>query len=105
MDAFENEMLKEHLWLQARGQLKEAWSAYISKHFTQSSAGPSANPSKARLLLDRPLGLVEEVLLENINGFTHKPVSFAVLMLVSEQSMQNWVVFNSILLNIAYHIT
>ena len=44
--AFEKEMLKEHLWPQARGQLKEAWSAYISKHFTQSSAGPSANPSK-----------------------------------------------------------
>ena len=45
--AFENDMLKEHLWPQARGQLKEAWSAYISKHFTQSSgtsAGPSANP-------------------------------------------------------------
>ena len=48
--AFENEMLKEDLWSQltdsqARSQLKEAWSAYISKHFTQSSAGPSANPS------------------------------------------------------------
>ena len=27
--AFENEMLKEHLWPQARGQLKEAWSSYI----------------------------------------------------------------------------
>ena len=27
--AFENEMLKEHLWPQACGQLKEAWSAYI----------------------------------------------------------------------------
>ena len=44
--AFENEMLKEHLWPQARGQLKEAWSAYILKHFTQSSADPSVNPSK-----------------------------------------------------------
>ena len=44
--AFENEILKEHLWPQARSQLKEAWIAYNSKHFTQSSAGPSANPSK-----------------------------------------------------------
>ena len=44
--AFEHEMLKEHLWPQARGQLKEAWIAYISKHFTQSSAGPSANLSQ-----------------------------------------------------------
>ena len=44
--ALENRMLKEHLYPQARGQLKEVWIAYISKHFTQSSAGPSANPSK-----------------------------------------------------------
>ena len=54
--AFENEMLKEHLWPQARGQLKEAWSAYISKHFTQSSAGPSANPSKAATPPGSPYG-------------------------------------------------
>ena len=39
-------MLKEHLWPQARSQLKEAWGAYSTKHFAQSSAGPSANPSK-----------------------------------------------------------
>ena len=46
--AFENKMLKEHLWPQARSQLKEAWIAYISKqfYFTQSSAGPSANSLK-----------------------------------------------------------
>ena len=46
--AFENKMLKEHSWPQAREKLKEAWSAssYISKHFTQSSSCPSANPSK-----------------------------------------------------------
>ena len=54
--AFENEMLKEHLWPQARGQLKEAWSAYISKHFTQSSAGPSANPSKVATPPGSPCG-------------------------------------------------
>ena len=42
---FKDEMLKEHLWPQARCQLKEAWSAHISKHFTRSSTGPSANPS------------------------------------------------------------
>ena len=60
--AFENEMLKEHLWPQACGQLKEAWIAYNSKHFTQSSAGPSANPSKVAT----PPGSVEAVLIENI---------------------------------------
>ena len=54
--AFQNEMLKEHLWPQARGQLKEAWSAYISKHFTQSSAGPSANPSKVATPQRSPCG-------------------------------------------------
>ena len=54
--AFKNEMLKEHLWPQARGQLKEAWSAYISKHFTQSSAGPSANPSKVGTPPGSPCG-------------------------------------------------
>ena len=69
--AFENEMLKEHLWPQARSQLKEAWIAYISKHFTQSSAEvllvhlPTL--STLRLLRDRPVGLVEAVLFENIN--------------------------------------
>ena len=52
----ENKMLKEHLWPQARGQLKEAWSAYISKHFTQSSAGPSANPSKVATPQGSPCG-------------------------------------------------
>ena len=54
--AFENKMLKKHLWPQARGQLNEAWSAYISKHFTQSSAGPSANPSKVATPLGSPCG-------------------------------------------------
>ena len=44
--AFKNKMLKEHMWPQTRSQLTEAWIAYISKHFTQPSAGPSANPSK-----------------------------------------------------------
>ena len=44
--AFENEMLKEHLWPQALSQLKEAWSPHITKHFAQSSPGPSDNPSK-----------------------------------------------------------
>ena len=57
---FENEMLKEHLWPQARSHLKEAWIAYISKHFTQSSAGPSAkfsaNPSKVASQLATPPG-------------------------------------------------
>ena len=54
--AFENEMLKEHLWPQARSQLKEAWIAYISKHFTHSFAGPSANPSKIASPLGSPCG-------------------------------------------------
>ena len=54
--AFENEMLKEHLWPQARSHLKEAWIAYISKHFTQSSAGPSANPSKVATPPGSPCG-------------------------------------------------
>ena len=54
--AFENEMLKEHLWPQARSQLKEAWIAYISKHFTQASAGPSANPSKVATPPGSPYG-------------------------------------------------
>ena len=61
---FEKKILKEHLSPQACGQLKEAWSAYIWKHFTQSSPGPSANPSN--VLLDRPMGLVGVVLIENI---------------------------------------
>ena len=51
--AFKNEMLKEHLWPQARSQLNEAWSAY-----------PSANPSK--VAKDRPEGLVMEVPTKNI---------------------------------------
>ena len=54
--AFESEMLKEHLWPQARSHLKEAWIAYISKHFTQSSAGPSANPSKVATPQGSPCG-------------------------------------------------
>ena len=57
--ALENEMLKEHLWPQARSQLKEAWNpwiAYISNHFTQSSAGPSANPSKVSTPPGPPCG-------------------------------------------------
>ena len=58
--AFQNKILKEHLWPQARGQLKEAWtwpwSAYISEHCTQSSAGPSANPSKAATPPGLPYG-------------------------------------------------
>ena len=36
--------------------LHEAWSAYISKHFTQSSAGPSANPSKVATPQGSPCG-------------------------------------------------
>ena len=69
--AFENEMLKEHLWPQARSQLKEAWIAYISKHYTQSSASPSANPSKVATPPGSPCGAggaqtVEAVLFENI---------------------------------------
>ena len=48
--AFESEVLKEHFWPQKRSQLKEAWSAYILKHFAQSSAGPSVNPSKVATL-------------------------------------------------------
>ena len=54
--AFENEMLKEHLWPQARSQLNEAWIDYISKHFARSSAGPSANPSKVATPLGSPSG-------------------------------------------------
>ena len=54
--AFENEMLKEHLCPKAHSQLKEAWIAYISKHFTQSSAGPSANPSKVVIPPGSPCG-------------------------------------------------
>ena len=54
--AFENEMLKEHLWPQAHSQLKEAWIAFISKHFTQSSAGPSGNPSKVATPPGSPCG-------------------------------------------------
>ena len=37
-------------------QLKDAWIAYISKHFTQSSAGPSANPSKVATSQGSPCG-------------------------------------------------
>ena len=54
--AFKNEMLKEQLWPQAHSQLKEAYSAYISKHFTQSSAGPSANPFKVANPPGSPIG-------------------------------------------------
>jgi len=47
LTAFENEMLNEHMWPQARTQLKEAWSAYIMKHYPQTSAvGQSYNKSK-----------------------------------------------------------
>ena len=63
--ACKNNMLKEHLWPQARSHLKEAWIAYISKHFTHASAGLQTLP-RLRLLRGRPLGLVEAVLLENI---------------------------------------
>ena len=51
--AFENKMLKEHLLSQARSQLKEAW---IAKYFTQSSAGPSANPFKVATPPGSPCG-------------------------------------------------
>ena len=61
---FKNETLKEHLWPQARCQLKKAWTAYISEHFAQSSSVTVRLP----------------------NGFTHKPASFAILMLVSHDS-------------------
>ena len=59
-DAFENEMLKEHLWPQVSNQLREAWtrwSAYISKHFAESSAGPSSNPSQVATPLGSPRGV------------------------------------------------
>ena len=84
--AFENEILKVHLWPQARGQLKEAWGAYISKHFLQSSAGPSANPSKVANSWDHPAGWWRMCWLRILNGFPHKPVSFAVLKLVSSDA-------------------
>ena len=54
--AFKSKMLKEHLWPQAHSQLKEAWIAYISKHFTQSSAGQSANPYKVATPPGSPCG-------------------------------------------------
>ena len=60
LTAFENEMLKEHLWPQARTQLKEAWRAYISKHFAQASVGgPSVNPSKFATPPGSPTGAGE----------------------------------------------
>ena len=82
LTAFENEMLKEHLWPQARTQLKEAWRAYISKHFAQASVGgPSVNPSKFATPPGSPTGAGERG--SALNGFTHKPVSLT--MLSSEQ--------------------
>jgi hypothetical protein len=47
LTAFKNEMLNEHTWPQAHTQLKEALSAYILKHYPQTSApGPSYSKSK-----------------------------------------------------------
>ena len=47
LTAFENEMLNKHMLPQARAQLKEAWSAYILKHYPQTSAhGQSYSNSK-----------------------------------------------------------
>ena len=51
--AFENEMLKKHLWLQARGQLKEAWRPFPGRYSSGSPCGAA-------------LGLVEAVLIESI---------------------------------------
>ena len=59
LTAFENEMLNEHMWPQARTQLKEAWSAYIMKHYQspQSSAtGQSYNKSKVATPPGSPSG-------------------------------------------------
>ena len=94
--AFENKMLKEHLWPQAHGQLKEAWIAFIPKHFTQSSAGPSANLSKVAT----PLGshityniTILHTILLNITWAQYYSILHAY-----------WVKFNSILLNITHNI-
>ena len=62
--AFENEMLKEHLWPQAHGQLKEAWSARSTSLNLLLVHLPTL--PRSPLLRDRPVGLVEEVLIENI---------------------------------------
>ena len=85
-------MLKEHLWPHASSQLKAAWSAYLLKHFAQSSAGPSANPSK---VVSPPgpdclVGLVVEVPIEIFKWLykLHKPVSFVMLMLASSDASQ-----------------
>ena len=65
--AFENEMLKEHLWPQARSQLMEAWIAYISKHVTLNLLLVHLHTlPRMRLLRDRPVGLVEAGLFENV---------------------------------------
>ena len=51
LTSFKNEMLTEHTWPQAQGQLKDEWRAYIQKNFVQAGGsggpvGPSCNPSK-----------------------------------------------------------
>ena len=56
LSASENEMLKEHLWPESHSQLKEAWRAYVPKHFAQFSSGPSAKPSKVATPLGSPCG-------------------------------------------------
>ena len=78
--------------LQARSQLKEARGAYISKHFAQSSAGPSANPSKVATPLGK-FGIVQWgwwwwYCLRRLNGFANKPVSLAMLKLISSDASQ-----------------
>jgi hypothetical protein len=73
LTALKNEMLNEHTRPQARTQLKEASSAYILQHYPQTSApgksyskskvatplGSPSFPSKFRLHLHLPMGLVE----------------------------------------------
>ena len=57
LTAFENEMLKEHLWPQARSHFKDAWSAYICMNFAQPSVGgTSVNPSRLATPPGSPTG-------------------------------------------------
>jgi hypothetical protein len=57
LTTFENEMLEEHTWPQARSQLKEAWGAYIKKNFAQAAVGgQSVNPSKFATPPGSPIG-------------------------------------------------
>ena len=83
--AFENDMLKEHLWPQHAANstlLKEAWSAYLEALCSIICCQPLL-PSWIILW-----GWWWRYVLRTLNGFKHKPVSFAMLMLLSSDACQ-----------------